>query len=215
MKPFDVVFFDLDETLYPKGNGIWSGISRRINSYLHEVLGLPSETAEYIRSEYLNTYGTTLNGLMKNYQIDPVKYLAYVHEIPIDTYINPDPALRGVLESIDARRVIFTNADHPHALRVLTRLGVEDLFERIVDIVALDWINKPRERAYELALEFCANPDVSRCVLVDDRIENIKPAATIGMTTVLVSEDTQKVGASHTIPSVKQLIDVLPELLAP
>ncbi len=213
MKPFNVVFFDLDETLYPKGNGIWRGISVRINSYLQEQLGLPPETAEQIRSEYLETFGTTLNGLMKNFQIDPIKYLDYVHDIPIEDYLHPDPSLRSCLASIAARRVIFTNADRKHALRVLTRLGVDDMFEQIVDILALNWINKPREPAYQQALELCGNPDPSKCVLVDDRIQNIMPAAALGMTTVLVSDEGDNPDACHTIPSVKQLLEVLPVLL--
>jgi FMN phosphatase YigB (HAD superfamily) len=48
--------------------------------------------------------------------------------------------------------------------------------------------------------------------MVDDRLANLLPAKTIGMTTVLVGDDSGEAGADYTINAITQLTATLPQL---
>jgi putative hydrolase of the HAD superfamily len=140
---FETLFFDLDGTLYPEDNGLWDAIKARIDRYLLEVMGFTPQEARRLRKVFMQQYGTTLRGLQTEFHIDAEHYLAYVHDLPLDQYLAPNPALRGLLLGLSARRWIFTNSDAGHAGRVLDALGLAGCFEGIIDIRALEFICKP------------------------------------------------------------------------
>ncbi|MCX8025711.1 MAG: hypothetical protein N3A60_10960, partial [Thermanaerothrix sp.] len=121
MKP-RILIFDLDDTLYPASSGVWEAIGERIDLFIHQKLGLSHEEVEPFRKNLFRTFGTTLRGLYLQYHIDPAEYLAFVHDIPLERYLQPNPALRTLLKVLPYPKVIFTNADKNHANRVLARL---------------------------------------------------------------------------------------------
>ena len=84
---FDVIFFDLDATLYAESTGLWTAIRVRIDQYLREVMGISAEETPQIRHKYYEQYGTTLRGLQKDYGISAQHYLNYVHDLPLDQYL--------------------------------------------------------------------------------------------------------------------------------
>ncbi len=213
MQNYEVIYVDLDETLYPKTNGLWQSISDRINQFLVERLRISMSEAQEVRKQYLDTYGTTLNGLLIHYDIDPMEYLDYVHDIPVEIMIQPEPELRGILKQLSPRRFIFTNASVQHANRVLRHLNIQDLFDGIIDILALEFVNKPRIEAYEKAFSLSGNPDQNKCMLIDDRIANLVPAKEMGMTTVLVGEDIQDTSVDFMIDSMKDILKKVPGLI--
>src|SRR5512139_439566 len=87
---FKSLYFDLDDTLYPPGSGLWDAIRDRMNIYMQKYLDLPLAEIATIRQGYLETYGTTLRGLQAHYDVDAEDYLAYVHDLPLEEYIQPD-----------------------------------------------------------------------------------------------------------------------------
>jgi putative hydrolase of the HAD superfamily len=208
---FDVIFIDLDETLYPKSNGLWRSISHRINQFMVERLDISIETAHELRQSYLESYGTTLNGLLQNHDIDPLDYLDFVHEIPIESMIKPDPTLRQILNQVTPARFIFTNASYQHAERVLTHLNILDLFEEIIDIITLGYANKPLPESYQKALTISGSPRPEKCMIIDDRIANLIPAKEFGMTTVLVG-DGQEDAVDFCIPTIHKILEQVPGL---
>lgn len=198
------MFVDLDETLYPKNNGVWEAISEKINSYLITKLELSLDQAIALRQKYYKAYGTTLQGLQKFHAIDAAEYLEYVHDVPIEELLLPSPKLRSVLRSIMIRKIIFTNASRSHAERVLQRLNLSDLFNQIIDIRALNFVNKPHPQAYQRALKLSGDPNPLRCVLIDDQLQNLIPAKALGMTTILIGEgNSHKV--DHTVASIEEM----------
>jgi putative hydrolase of the HAD superfamily len=209
---FTTLFFDLDETLYPKGNGVWEAIRVRMSEYMAERLDLPIDRVEPLRRRYFEEYGTTLRGLQINHQVDAEEYLAYVHDLPLENYLQPAPELGEILTSLPQRKWIFTNADAAHAERVLAVLGLSGCFDGIVDIRALDFTCKPEPDAYQKALAWAGAPDPSRCVLLDDSPRNLASARVLGFTTVLVGADGPHPAASLVIPSLLVLPERLPEL---
>jgi putative hydrolase of the HAD superfamily len=180
------LIFDLDDTLYAQDCGLWGAIGERINLYMVERLGLPAEGVPARRERYFRGFGTTLNGLLHDFRIDPADYLQFAHDLPLERYLSADPELDGMLKGLPQRKSIFTNADAAHARRVLACLGIAEHFAPIVDIVSLSFMNKPRPEAYQALLNALGAPP-AECLLVEDSARNLLPARALGMTTVLVS----------------------------
>jgi len=200
--------FDLDNTLYPESCGLMKEIGRRMNQYMAERLGIPKAEVRERRDALLRSYGTTLNGLRRSHDVDPDDFLAFVHDIPLERFINRDEALDRMLESLPLRKIIFTNADARHARRVLSRLGVLRHFETIIDIHFIEFCNKPDTRAYRTALEF-ADVRPEECVLLEDYVVNIRPAKAMGMTTVLVGPGAGADEAHYHIERVTEFARLL------
>ncbi len=209
---FRILFLDLDETLYPSDNGLWEAIGNRILTFMMQKLDIAKDTAAGLRDEYFHSYGTTLNGLRINFQIDPHEYLTFVHDVPIHDFLQPDPGLFDMLAKLPQKRVVFTNASRDHAERVLGRLGVINEIDQVIDIIALEFENKPKPSAYVRALALAGERDPKACILVDDRVQNLLPAGRMGMTTVLVGEDQSNPDINFTISNISELALVLNDL---
>ncbi len=186
-------------------------IGDRINRFMIERLGVKSEEVSKTRDDFLKAFGTTLNALRRYYDVDPDEFLTFVHDIPLERYLQYEPALDQMLGSIKLNRIIFTNADAQHARRVLSRLGILRHFESIIDIHLLEFVNKPYPRAYRRALDFVsARPE--ECVLIEDSWANIAPARKIGMTTVMVGEGLRMDGAHYHIDRIADFEGLLEKL---
>ena len=209
---YSVLYFDLDDTLYPNSNGLWDAIGRRMNDYLRERMGFPPNQISEIRQTYYETYGTTLRGLQINHAVDADDYLAYVHDLPIEEFISPDPGLRSLLVSLNQPKWIFTNADSNHAGRVLETLGVQECFEGIIDVRALGFLCKPELDAYQRAISLVNGFAPEQGVLFDDSPRNLEPAQRLGFTTVLVGTDQCPPGADYAANSLHELRQVFPNL---
>ena len=192
----DILIFDLDDTLYSPTTGVWDAIGERINQFIVDNLALDSAEVIQVRDELFRTYGTTLRGLQIVYGIDPYKYLNYVHNIPLETYLQPNPMLNRMLKQISSRKVIFTNSDQNHALRVLDRLGLGGIFERIIDVMDVTPFCKPQPEAFQQALKLLGNPDPSHCVLIDDSLRNVNAARELGFHTILVGNHNGNIHAA-------------------
>jgi len=209
---YRVVFLDLDDTLYPPSSGVWQAIGERIQVFMMDRLGLTYDEATSLRRRYFEQYGTTLNGLWFNHGVDPQDYLAYVHAVPLEELLRPDPALSAMLEQLPQKRVVFTNANREHADRVLACLGVADKVDTVIDLFALGMTNKPAPEAYERALGLIGEGDPRACVLADDLPRNLAPAKAMGMTTVLVGPAQANGAADLHIERISDLTRALPGL---
>jgi putative hydrolase of the HAD superfamily len=179
------IIFDLDDTLYARENGLMGEVGRRIQVWLCENMALDWEEAIVLRRKYFEQYGTTLGGLIEEHDIDAHDYLVYVHDIVLEEYIGPNPALDAMLGEIPLRRVVYTNATAEYAWRVLGVLGVAHHFEDVIGIEDVGLLNKPYQEAYERVL---VRMDAwgPECIMVEDSARNLNPAKALGMTTVLV-----------------------------
>jgi pyrimidine 5'-nucleotidase len=182
---FTTLFFDLDDTLYPSSTGLWHAIKERMNLYMLERLGIPESDIPFLREQYFKMYGTTLRGLQARHQVDKEEYLAFVHDLPLHEYLTPNPLVREVIASLPTRNVIFTNADVSHARRVLARLQLDDLFEVIVDVNAVDPYCKPMPESFAIAMELANEPDPRKCVMIDDLPRTTRAALEVGMASLL------------------------------
>ena len=178
---------DLDNTLYPPDAGVLPAVGRRIVRYIVDRLDVSPDEAEQLKARYYRQYGTTMRGLILHHGIVPEDYLAFVHDVPLEEFIQPNPHLDSMLAKIPLRKAVFTNADKEHARRVLDVLGVGHHFEWIVDVSAFGFNSKPHPSAYQRILDVLnARPD--ECIMVDDSAENLAPARVLGMLAVLVGD---------------------------
>jgi len=210
---FQLLLFDLDETIYPPTNGLWEAISVRMEDYMTNRLGFSPNEVDEARRTYFETYGTTLRGLQIHRQVDTTEFLEYVHNIPLEEVLKPDPQLRPLLNSLPQRKWICTNADENHARRVLDFLGVFNCFEGIVDIQKTGFSPKPTRYYFEKALEIAGHVEPSHCVFFDDLPRNLAPAQQMGITTVLVNPRIPNDPAAYrSISHLHDLPDAFPEL---
>ena len=209
---FSTLFFDLDATLYPASNGLWDHIRLRIFQFMREELGIPEEIIPETRDRYWTTYGTTLEGLRIHHQVDPDDYLDYVHDLPLDQYLQADPELRDMLGSLPQDRWIFTNANRRHADGVLKELGIENQFSGIVDLIAMDFIIKPKPESYQIAMKMAGVTQPNDCILFDDLQANLRGAKKAGFTAVLVGENGVPNQADYHLPAIQDIKALMPHL---
>lgn len=73
-------------------------------------MALTYEEAAQRRDSYNYVYGTVLRGLLQEESVNIQAYLDYVHDIPVEKYLNPDPQLVALLAKILLRKYIFINS---------------------------------------------------------------------------------------------------------
>jgi putative hydrolase of the HAD superfamily len=180
----DTWIFDLDNTLYPPECDLFALIDDRMQAFVERSIGLGPVEARALQKRYYHEHGTTLAGLMANHGVDPREFLDEVHEISLDR-LEPDAELARGLRRLPGRRLVFTNGSERHARRVLDALGIEALFDEVFDIEACDLIPKPQPDAFaRLIARHAVEPRAA--AFFEDLERNLKPAAELGMTTVLV-----------------------------
>lgn len=210
---YTTIFFDLDDTLYPRDSGVWLAVRQRIELYMQERVGIPKRKISALRHHYLTTYGSSLRGLMHHYHVDPDDYLLYVHDVPIEEMIRPSGRLARMLGQLPQRKWIFTNASLAHARRVLAALGISSHFDGILDVKAMGFASKPEAASYESAFTKAGLEQPATAVFVDDHSVNLEPAKGLGSATVLVGTREPHPAADHSIPVVDELLKSMPALV--
>jgi pyrimidine 5'-nucleotidase len=210
--PFTTLFFDLDDTLYASTNGLWAAIRERMGEYMLKRLGFRQEEIPSLRRSYYETYGTTLRGLQIHHQVDADDFLTYVHDVPLEQFIGPDPELRALLLSLPQSKWIFTNADAAHAQRVLGIINVLDCFAGVVDVRATGFACKPQFEAYRLAMTLAGESEPEQCVMLDDSTRNLAPAHAMGIFTILVGTEEAHPAADRSVAALSDLPAKVPEL---
>ena len=211
---FTTLFFDLDDTLYSPENGVWDAILVRIEQFMFERLHIPLAEIPTLRAELYHKYGTTLRGLQLLWHVNELEFVEYVHDVPLDRMLAPDPALHSLLMRYPQRKFIFTNADRNHACRVLDRLQVRDCFEGIVDILDVSPYCKPMPEAFATALQRAGVGNAGECIFLDDSLHNLQAARNLGFTTVRVGSREPHDACHASIANLSELQEILDPLLA-
>ncbi|HZM24081.1 MAG TPA: pyrimidine 5'-nucleotidase [Anaerolineales bacterium] len=193
---FTTLFFDLDDTLYPNTTGLWKAIKDRMNIYMRDRIGIPEKDVPQLREQYFKMYGTTLRGLQARHQVDVEDFLAFVHDLPLNEYLKPDPVQRDIISSLGTRNLVFTNADVNHARRVLSALKLDDLFKVIVDVNAVSPYCKPMPESFAIAMDVANEPDPRKCVMIDDLPRTTRAALDVGMASLLYGHEEPTSDAS-------------------
>jgi putative hydrolase of the HAD superfamily len=179
--------FDLDNTLYRADNGIFAQIESRMTDYVTALLQLPRDQARIRQKELYRQYGTTLNGLMREHDVDAEDYLRFVHDIDLCD-LGPDAELSAALARLPGRRFVFTNGCRDHAARILERLQMAHLFDDVWDIRTINFTPKPHSDAYASVVS-ASGVEPGKCAMFEDLARNLVPARAMGMTTIWLKTD--------------------------
>ncbi|QCI65190.1 pyrimidine 5'-nucleotidase [Phreatobacter stygius] len=176
--------FDLDNTLYPPHLSLWSEIDGRIKAYVSSFLKITPDEAFTLQKDYYRRYGTSLRGLMIEHGMSPDDFLAYVHDID-HSPLQANPELGAAIAALPGRKFVFTSGTRSHVAAVTRRLGFENQFDGVFDIVDAGLLPKPHHATYE---KFLADHgvDPKQAAMFEDLARNLEAPHALGMKTVLV-----------------------------
>ena len=179
--------FDLDNTLYSGDTKVFDQVDKKMSKFISEKLNVSLEEAKKIQKNYFHEYNTTLNGMIKNHEIDADEFLEFVHDVNLD-FLKADKLLEQEITNLKGKKFIFTNGSKAHAANVTKRIGIEKLFDGVFDIVESDFIPKPSIEPYKKIIEkYKIEPQYS--IFIEDIARNLKPAHELGMKTVWIKND--------------------------
>jgi len=179
--------FDLDNTLYSGNTRVFDQVDKKMSQFISEKLNVSIEKAKEIQKNYFYEYNTTLNGMIKNHKINADEFLDFVHDIDVD-FLKKDVQLIAELSKLDGKKIIFTNGSKKHAKNIMQRIGVNQYFDDIFDIVDCDFIPKPSIEPYKKLIDK-HKIDPNLCVFIEDIARNLKPAYEMGMKTVWIENE--------------------------
>ena len=187
---FENWIFDLDNTIYDINAGVFEKISTRITEYIITALSVTREEANIVRSNMYKKYGLTLTGLMREYGIAPDEYLDYIHDVT-HPELKYDEQLKLNLTNLTGRKFIYTNASQNHSKNILSVMGIEAEFEKILDIKATQYLPKPDPKSYNIMLKaFDISTDqIGNSIFIEDTAKNLRPAKLLGLKTVWIEND--------------------------
>ncbi len=179
--------FDLDNTLYPPRYRLFDQIEVRMTEWVMAALKVSRAEANHLRQHYWDSYGTTLAGLMREHDIDPLPYLAAVHDIDF-SLLPPDPELAAHIADLPGRRIVYTNASEPYAVKVLEARGLSGLFDAIYGVEHAGFHPKPDRAAFEMVFGL-DRLDPTQAAMFEDDARNLKVPHEMGMRTVHVAPE--------------------------
>ena len=185
--------FDLDNTLYPPHMRLFDQIERKMTHWVMRNLNLDEVKADLLRAQYWELHGTTLAGLMHEHSIDPLDFLADVHDIDF-TVLERDPALADAIASLPGRKIIFTNADSHYAGHVLNHRGLNGLFDAVYGVEHANFRPKPEQAAFDTIIAKDGF-DPSKAAMFEDDPRNLMVPHKIGMRTIYVAPN--EMAADH------------------
>ena len=186
--------FDLDNTLYDGATKVFDQVDKKMSKFISEKLNVSIEEAKKIQKNYFHEYNTTLNGMIKNHDINANEFLEFVHDVDLG-FLKKDDALRDQIAKLEGKKIIFTNGSRAHASNVTSKIGIEQLFDGVFDIVDSDFYPKPSVKPYKKIIEnYKIKPEY--CIFFEDIARNLKPAYELGMKTVWI-ENNEPWAAKH------------------
>ncbi len=125
--------------------------------------------------------------MIKNHDIDANEFLEFVHDVDLE-FLKKDEPLKIEIEKLKGKKIIFTNGSKAHASNVTSRIGIEQLFDGVFDIVDSDFYPKPSMKPYKKIIEnYKIVPEY--CIFFEDIARNLKPAYELGMKTVWIENN--------------------------
>lgn len=187
--------FDLDNTLYPPESRLFDLIEVKMTAYVMSALGMERGEADRLRHHYWQLYGTTLAGLMHEHALDPVPYLAEVHDIPLDR-LAPDATLADAISALPGRKVVYTNGAAAYGERVVAARGLSHVFDAVYGIEHAGFRPKPDAEAFAVVFERDGLKPAEAAMFEDDA-RNLAAPHGMGMRTVHVAPVAEPAAHIH------------------
>jgi len=199
-----VWLFDLDNTLHDAGAWVFSEMNDTMQRYVVDTLGVTPDEADALRHRYWRRYGSTMLGLVRHHAVRPAHFLLETHRFPgLEERVTGHRHDLAAIARLPGRRIVLTNAPRAYAQRVLGALGIARLFDALISIEDMrmfgHWRPKPDTRMLRaVAQRLGVHP--SRCVLVEDSLDNVLAARRVGMRAVWMQRFARR--GAHAGPRV-------------
>lgn len=203
----NIWLFDLDNTLYSPKTGIFSQIDFRMKKFISNKLKISENEAFNIQKKFYKKYGSTLFGLMRNFNCDPEEFLRFVHDIDFRN-LKKSVSLRKKIHFLPGKKILYTNGDADYAKKLLNALGLDGVFYDIFDIRRTNYIPKPKKQSFEKLVSLY-DLKTSEVVYFDDLDKNLKTAFLNGVTTVHISEENESSNKMYVDFRFKTIINAL------
>ncbi|CAB9515224.1 Nudix hydrolase YfcD [Seminavis robusta] len=209
-----VIFFDCDDCLYFDHWKVAGMLTKKIEEWCITKAKLQPGQAYQLYKQY----GTALKGLLEEGYLENTKeaidrYLQEVHDIGVEQHIARDDKLRDMIIRMDPTipRYIFTASVREHAQRCLRALGIDDLFDGIIDVKDCQLETKHARQSFECAMAIAGVQEPEACLFVDDSLKNIHTAREMKWRSVLVGKVGRDCGTTITSEHAEQEIDRIHE----
>jgi putative hydrolase of the HAD superfamily len=140
---------------------------------------------------YWQRYGATLLGMVRHHGVRAEDFLHEAHQFDnLAQMIRAERGISRLLKRLPGRKILLTNAPREYARSVVRHLGLHRHFAEHVPIESMQVHKQWRPKPSKLLLRRLLRQrglSASRCVLVEDSIENLKSAKFLGMRTVWFS----------------------------
>lgn len=184
--------FDLDDTLHNASANIFPVMNRAMTQYIMDELDFDEIAAHQLRQHYWQVYGATLKGLMRHHHINAQHFLKTTHAfIDLPNMVIQVKQLRHLLQNLQGRKCVFTNAPREYAMRVLTLMGIADCFELVFSVESTKFHAKPSLRGFQLLLK-TLKTHPKNCIMLEDNLPALMTAKRLGMKTIWVTKKLQK-----------------------
>lgn len=166
-----------------------------MTAYVMRAIGVDHVQANRLRKHYWAEHGTTLAGLMREHDLDPVPYLVDVHDISMES-LTPDPELAASLKALPGRRIVYTNGSAPYAERVISARGLDGIFDAVYGVEHANYLPKPDHSAFDTVF---ARDGLQRdqAAMFEDDPRNLRVPHAMGMRTVHVAETATEADHIH------------------
>lgn len=189
--------FDLDNTLHDASHAIFPAINANMNAFIAKVLstdGNPADAAvvNAVRLAYWQRYGATLLGMVKHHQVRQEDFLHEAHRFDdLATMIRVEQGLKRLMRRLPGRKILLTNAPRVYSHDVVRHIGLHGHFARHIPIEMMTVHRQLRPKpSRSLLKKLLAKEKItaSRCVLVEDSLDTLKAAKSLGMRTVWITK---------------------------
>jgi len=194
-----VWLFDLDNTLHNASHAIFPAINRNMNAYIAKVLGdglhpADEATVNAVRQDYYQRYGITMLGMVRHHGVKAEDFLQEAHTFEdLPQMIRAQRGLLRLLRQLPGKKILLTNAPRDYSQRVMRHLGLHRHFDGHISVEEMRVHGKlqPKpSRAYLRKLLAMHGWTPENCILVEDSLDNLRAAKTVGLRTVLVNAYT-------------------------
>jgi len=171
----DLWVFDNDNTLYGDAE-VGHTFFRHLAQYVSELLNIQIDdvSAEILRLKQKWDVKFSVIALIKEYDLD-------FDEVVQQSYMKVDLKQCGIkggdqirwqaLNSIIAKKIVFTNNASSFAQYVLSYVGLDGFFSDIIGMKEMNFLPKPHIYGYKLIEKKYSKFD--RIIFCDDRVENL------------------------------------------
>jgi putative hydrolase of the HAD superfamily len=186
------IVFDLDDTLYPERDYVFSGF-RAVATWAEEHLGIPAVQGfiELRRLFEDGVRGDTFDRWLESHGFQPDEWVPRMVQVYREhyPYIAPYPEVPALLQRLRPRYRLglVTDGYAEVQKRKLTALGLTSCFDALV--FSDEWGRqawKPNSRPFEIALERLEVTGSEAVYVADNPVKDFLGARQVGMWTVRV-----------------------------